>query len=82
MLQRRTKIPTFLSIFDLPRMEPNCVKRPESTVALQALHLLNDGIVHQLAGHFSQRLMSEAEDTDSRIRLAYMLALSRLPSDA
>ncbi|MCH2059223.1 MAG: PSD1 and planctomycete cytochrome C domain-containing protein [Verrucomicrobiales bacterium] len=82
VLQRRTKIPTFLSIFDLPRMEPNCVQRPESTVALQALHLLNDGIVHQLAGHFSQRLMREAEDLDSRIRLAYMLALSRLPSDA
>jgi hypothetical protein len=81
VLQRRTKIPTFLSIFDLPRMDPNCVKRPESTVALQALHLLNDGNVNQLADHFSQRLMSEAEDITSRIRLAYMLALSRLPSD-
>ena len=81
-LQRRTKIPTFLSTFDLPRMDPNCVERPESTVALQALHLLNDGIVNQLAGHFAQRLMSEAADAASRVRLAYMLAFSRMPADA
>ena len=31
-------------------MSPNCSERMESTVSLQALYLLNNGLVHQLGG--------------------------------
>ena len=81
VLQRRTQIPTLLTTFDLPRMEPNCVKRPESTVAPQALHLLNDATVNQLAGHFSRRLIRETKDTSAQLTRAYWLALSRAPTN-
>ena len=81
VLQRRTQIPTLLTTFDLPRMEPNCVKRPESTVAPQALHLLNDGTVNQLAGYFAKRLIEESKDTSAQLTHAYWLALSRAPTN-
>jgi hypothetical protein len=62
-------------------MEPNCVKRPESTVAPQALHLLNDATVNQLAGHFARRLTRETKDTSAQLTRAYWLALSRAPTN-
>ena len=34
-------------------MGPNCLERGESIVAPQALHLLNNRTVHELAGHFA-----------------------------
>lgn len=78
--QRRTQIPTFLSTFDLPRMEPNCIERPQSTVAPQALHLLNDATVHEIAGHFAARLIKEAADADAQLTRAHWLAFSRTPT--
>ena len=78
--QRRTQIPTFLTTFDLPRMEPNCIERPQSTVAPQALHLLNDATVHEIAGHFAERLIKEAADADAQLTRAHWLAFSRTPT--
>ena len=78
--QRRTEMPTFLTTFDLPRMEPNCVERPQSTVAPQALHLLNDATVHEIAGHFAERILKEADDESAQLTRAHWLAFSRAPS--
>ena len=78
--QRRTEMPTFLTTFDLPRMEPNCVERPQSTVAPQALHLLNDATVHEIAGHFAERILKEADDESAQLTRAHWLAFSRTPS--
>ena len=80
--QRRTEMPTFLTTFDLPRMEPNCIERPQSTVAPQALHLLNDATVHEIAGHFAERVMNEAADETAQLTRAHWLAFSRAPSKA
>ena len=60
--QRRTEIPTVLDNFDLPPMSPNCSERTESTVSLQALYLLNNGLVHQLAESAAERIKAEAGD--------------------
>ena len=38
--QRRKQLPTHLETFDFPQMNPNCIERRDSTVAPQALHLL------------------------------------------
>ena len=61
--QRRTEIPTVLDNFDLPPMSPNCSERTESTVSLQALYLLNNGLVHQLAESAAARIKNEAGTT-------------------
>ena len=80
--QRRTEIPTVLDNFDLPPMSPNCSERTESTVSLQALYLLNNGMVHQLADSAAARIKKEAgEDLDKQIDTLYWRALSRGPSE-
>jgi hypothetical protein len=79
--QRRTEIPTILDNFDLPPMSPNCVERSESTVSLQALYLMNNGLVKQLADFIADRVQHEAgDDPHKQIETLYWLALSRPPS--
>lgn len=55
---RRTEIPTLLDTFDYPQMGPNCFERSISTVSPQALLLLNNQRVHELAQYFSDRLQN------------------------
>jgi len=82
VLQRRTTILTLLEDFDLPAMSPNCVDRPNSTVAPQALHLLNSNGIHDWATQFAARVRSISNDDPIlRIDTAWKLALSRLPTD-
>jgi hypothetical protein len=81
VLQRRTKIPTLLENFDSPQMGPNCLQRSESIVAPQALHLLNNGMVHELAGHFADRVVRRVgSDSQKQITEIWRLALSRHPT--
>ncbi len=81
VLQRRTSILTLLEDFDLPAMSPNCVDRPISTVAPQALHLLNSKGIHEWSAQFAARVRSEAgDDSNGRIDAAWRLALGRSPS--
>jgi hypothetical protein len=62
-------------------MNPNCVDRPESTVAPQALHLMNNGTIQTLAAAMAERLQREAgSDTRRQIELAFLSTLGRRPS--
>ena len=80
--QRRKEFPTFLSTFDLPSMTPNCIQRPESTVALQALFLMNNATIDQLAGSFAERVERETgTGIGAQVRQAHLVAFSR-PSTA
>ncbi|MFP6765141.1 MAG: DUF1553 domain-containing protein, partial [Planctomycetaceae bacterium] len=79
--QRRKEIPTILEVFDLPQMNPNCVERPASTVASQALHLLNNPMVRKLSVQFAQRVESEVgPDRYRQIVQIYRIGLSREPT--
>ena len=79
--QRRTEIPTILDNFDLPPMSPNCVERSESTVSLQALYLMNNGLVKQLAESMADRVQREAgDDPQKQVETLYWITLSRAPS--
>lgn len=81
LLQRRTQPPTILETFDLPRMGPNCVDRPESNVAPQALLLLNNRRVRELADTFAARVAAAAGDMPAgQIDTAFRLALLRDPT--
>ena len=80
VLQRRTLPPSLHESFDLPRMSPNCVERPSSTVATQALHMLNNGRVHDLARDLARRVREEAgPEPRAQIEHMYQLALARAP---
>lgn len=81
VIQRRTQALTILDTFDRPQMNPNCVERMTSTVAPQALHLLNSKMIHELAVSFAARVQLEAGDERAaQIKQAYLVALSRPPN--
>ena len=83
VLKRRTKRLTILDNFDRPRMSPNCVDRTVSTVAPQALHLMNNKMVHQLSLSLADRLISEAgASASAQIQSLYLIAVGRPPDNA
>jgi len=80
--QRRSSLSTLLDNFDYPQMSPACLARTQSNVAPQALHLLNNSTVYELAEDFAGRLEKEASsDANRQIEQAYWIALSRAPSE-
>jgi len=80
--QRRSNIPTILDNFDFPAMTPNCVDRVDSTVATQALHLMNNGMIDDLADSLARRVAQEAGgDPKQQVEKLYWMALSRPPDD-
>jgi hypothetical protein len=82
VLHRRTTMPTLLVNFDRPRMSPNCVERTDSTVAPQALHLMNDKQIHHWTELFAERVQASAgNDSVQRITYAYLCATGREPTD-
>jgi hypothetical protein len=80
--QARKQLPTHLETFDYPQMNPNCLERRDSTVAPQALHLMNNGMVRELARQFAERVRREAGPEEAaQVDRVYWLALSRPPGD-
>lgn len=78
---RRSRPLGFLNAFDAPAMELNCERRPSSTVAPQALMLMNSGFALDQAGRFARRLMKECPgDMSTRLEQAWLLAFARAPS--
>jgi hypothetical protein len=81
---RRTEIPSMMDTFDYPQMGPNCIARNVSNVSPQALMLLNNGHVRDLATAFAARvraIVQGSEDRGSFVDAVYGLALSRSPSE-
>jgi len=79
--QTRKQLPTHAETFDFPQMNPNCIERRDSTVAPQALHLMNNGMVEQLAAEFAKRVRRSAGGQPTRqIDAVYLIALSRTPT--
>ena len=76
--QQRKNIVTHRENFDFPQMNPNCLDRRDSLVAPQALHLLNNGMVRQLAESFATRVMKEAgDDCERQVDLVSLYAIGR-----
>jgi hypothetical protein len=59
--QARKQILTHAENFDYPPMNPNCVERRDSIVVLQALQMMNAGLVQDLAGQFAARARRASE---------------------
>jgi hypothetical protein len=80
--QARKRLPTHLETFDPPALNPNCLERRESTVAPQALYLMNNGMVQRLAEDFAERVRREAgSDPASQVERVYLIAWSRPARD-
>jgi hypothetical protein len=56
--------------------------RDASTVPLQALFLLNNELIHKESAGFAQALIERESDPAARVRLAYLRAFARQPSDS
>lgn len=70
----------FFEVFDLPDQTITCGRRNVSTVATQALTLLNNEFVLDQSKRFAARLKQLSADSNEQLRLAYELALGRAPS--
>ncbi len=81
VLKRRTQRLTILDNFDRPAMSPNCIDRPTSIVAPQALYLLNNKMVHELSLSLADRLLLESTDDEQRIRHLFLSAIGRPPDN-
>jgi mono/diheme cytochrome c family protein len=79
--QMRKNLLTHLENFDYPQMNPNCVERRATTVAPQALQLMNSGMVQQLAAQFSARIRREVgTDPARQLDQVFLIAFGRPPS--
>jgi mono/diheme cytochrome c family protein len=77
----RTLALDMLETFDLPAMTPNCTQRSTSTVATQALWLMNDKQMIALSDRMAETVWaSSPADASARIRLAWMRAFAVQPS--
>ncbi|MEX2212588.1 MAG: PSD1 and planctomycete cytochrome C domain-containing protein [Phycisphaeraceae bacterium] len=69
-----------LQAFDAPDAQQSCGKRINTTVALQALAILNDGFVRMRSIEFADRLLNEAGDTPVKlVQRGFEIALGRGP---
>jgi len=79
---RRSRPLAMLTAFDAPVMEVNCELRQSSTVAPQALMLMNSDFVLSQSAKFADRLRREAtNDVPAQITRAWQLVFARPPSE-
>ena len=79
----RNEVPEGLEVFDMA--DPNAVdgRRDVTTVAPQALYMMNSGFILTQSKAMVERLANSGAKTDSaRIDLAYKLSIGRLASSA
>ena len=80
---RRSRPLAILNSFDAPVMETNCDRRRASTVATQALMLMNSAFILSEAERFAQRLRREAgNDAREQIAYAWPLAFARSATES
>jgi hypothetical protein len=78
---KRSMIVPMLEVLDLCDTTRTSAKRNVTSIAPQALTLLNGEFTNQQARHFAERLRREAgSEPTKQIELAYRLALCRLPT--
>jgi hypothetical protein len=80
MFHKRVVPYPLLAVFDRPDAQQACGRRDQTTVAPQALSLLNDAFVRARAVEMADRLIGECSDEASLANRAFELALFRLPS--
>jgi hypothetical protein len=80
MFHKRVVPYPLLQVFDRPDAQQACGRRDQTTVAPQALSLLNDAFVRARAVEMAGRLIGECDDEASLANRAFELALFRPPT--
>ncbi|HEY7116755.1 MAG TPA: PSD1 and planctomycete cytochrome C domain-containing protein [Tepidisphaeraceae bacterium] len=79
LVQKRTVRIPFMETFDLPENSTSCPRRNQSTVAPQALSLMNGPLAIQAAKAFAQRVEQQTPDPLAQVKTAFALAFQRDP---
>jgi hypothetical protein len=80
-VRRNLRYP-FFEAFDRPDTNASCPKRPVTTIAPQALSLLNSPLSSEAARALAARAERDAgHDLDATVARAYLLALGRRPDE-
>jgi hypothetical protein len=83
LVQKRNTRTPLLESFDLPDNSTSCARRPVSTIAPQALMLLNSSLSAESAHAFAKRVDQEAgKEPTKQVKRAFELALQRAPDEA
>jgi hypothetical protein len=83
MFHKRVVQHPLMQVFDGPDAAVTCGRRNVTTVAPQALALLNDSFLRDRATDLARRLLAEGDATpEGWVTRGFELALSRPPSDA
>jgi mono/diheme cytochrome c family protein len=79
----RGMVPEFLNVFDVADPELVVGQRDVTTVATQALYMMNSPLVREQSQHAAQRILSDPKLSDeARVDLAFRVAFGRLPDKA
>ncbi|MFO0945180.1 MAG: PSD1 and planctomycete cytochrome C domain-containing protein [Planctomycetota bacterium] len=82
MFCKRSLLSPMMTVFDFCDTSQPCARRDVTTVAPQALTLLNNGFVHQVSQDLAQCVRRDAgEDRHAQIDEAWKRCLGRLPND-
>jgi hypothetical protein len=83
MMTKRSLLLPLMTTFDFADTTQPCSQRNISTVAPQALALLNNDFVHAQSGAFAARVAADAgSDPAAQIERAWWLAFSRAPRES
>ncbi|HJZ55004.1 MAG TPA: DUF1549 and DUF1553 domain-containing protein, partial [Gemmataceae bacterium] len=78
---KRSRLIASLVVFDAPDGTAGVGERPSTTIAPQALHLMNNPQVRAAAKGFARRVLDDGKATDEQaVRRAYLMALCREPA--
>ena len=76
---RRANLPNLFSLFDFGDATNSADKRGSTTVATQALFMMNSPFLAQQAASLVERVLGEEEPDAARLERVYLATLSRLP---
>jgi hypothetical protein len=77
---KRSQLMPMLQVFDAPDALSSIGERPSTTIAPQALLLMNNAQTRYAARGFARRAAEGAVSTEDALRAAYEIALARQPS--
>ncbi|MBA4015787.1 MAG: hypothetical protein C0483_01225 [Pirellula sp.] len=79
-VRRNLRLP-LLEAFDRPDTMASCTRRNRSTIAPQALVLLNSEFAQECAAALAKFVGSQTSQPEQQIKLAYVRTLGRAPTD-
>jgi mono/diheme cytochrome c family protein len=78
---KRSKLISMMTLFDVPEPLVSQGRRSATTIAPQALLLLNSPHVSRMAEAFATRIAAQAKTPGEQVRAVYRAAMGRLPNE-